>query len=298
MRPVYPPNPTTRKPKLVAPAGACDTHLHVYGAPSRYPLFEERNYTPDPHSTLDDYLRGHRTLGLERAVIVTGSANGTNNRVTLDAVARMQGKFKGLALLDPTITDSELSALKNAGMTGFRVKSDGKGGLSFDSTAKMAARVAGFGWHVEFLSHSMAEAIAAVPFFNGLNTPYVFDHVAHARPGDAETAAFKELLRILQNEAHVWVNLYSFYQESKRGPPGYIDMVPVVRAIIETRPDRVIWGSNWPHAGIGGPMPNDADLLDFLLAVAPDGEIRRLILVDNPAVLYGWPTSGTCESLR
>ena len=293
MRPVQPPNPKTRKPKLVVPAGACDTHLHVYGAPGQYPLSEERNYTPDPHSTLDDYLGVHRTLGLERAVIVTGSANGTNNRVTLDALARMREKFKGLALLDPTVTDSELTALKNAGMTGFRVKTDGKGGLSFDSTAKMAARVAGFGWHVEFLSHSLAEAIAAVPFFNGLKMPYVFDHVAHARPADAETAAFKELLRILQNEAHVWVNLYSFYQESQEGPPDYIDMVPVVQAIIETRPDRVIWGSNWPHAGIGGPMPNDADLLDFLLAAVVDEEIRRLILVDNPAELYGWATSGT-----
>ncbi len=105
MRPVQPPNPNTRKPKLVAPPGACDCHLHVYGPFDRYPLVAERNYDPDPHSTLDDYLKVHRTLGLTRAVIVTGSGNGTNNQITLDALQRMKGSFKGLALLDPAITD-------------------------------------------------------------------------------------------------------------------------------------------------------------------------------------------------
>ena len=133
MRPVQRPDPNTKKPKLIAPPGACDTHLHVYGPlgtlPARSP---RRNYTPDPRSTLDDYLAVHRALGLERAVIVTGSANGTNNQITMDALARMGGKFKGLALLDPSITDAELLRLKNGGITGFRVKANGKGGLSFD----------------------------------------------------------------------------------------------------------------------------------------------------------------------
>src|ERR1043166_6376071 len=99
MRPVQPPNRNTREPKLKAPPGACDTHLHVYGPPDKYPLAAERNYTPDPRSRLEDYLDVHRTLGLERAVIVTGSANGTNNRGTLDALARMNGRFKTIALL-------------------------------------------------------------------------------------------------------------------------------------------------------------------------------------------------------
>jgi 2-pyrone-4,6-dicarboxylate lactonase len=126
MRTVQPPNRNTKEPLLKAPPGACDTHLHVYGPPERYPLSPQRNYTPDPHSTLEDYLNVHRTLGLERAVIVTGSANGTNNQATLDALARMNGTFKGLALLDPAITDSEVSRLKENGFTGFRVKANGK----------------------------------------------------------------------------------------------------------------------------------------------------------------------------
>jgi 2-pyrone-4,6-dicarboxylate lactonase len=291
MRTVHPHDPNTKRPKLIAPPGACDTHLHVYGPFERYPLVTERNYDPDPHSTLDDYLKVHRTLGLERAIIVTGSANGTNNQVTLDALARMGGKFKGLVLLDPAISDSELLRMRNGGITGFRVKANGKGGLSFEDAKKMSARIAGFGWHVEFLAQSMEEILRALPFLRSLPMPYVFDHVAHAEPGqNQDDREFRELLSILKGEEHAWINLYSFYQLSKSGPPEYPDMVDVVRAVIEARPDHVIWGSNWPHAGISVPMPNDGDLLDFLLAAAPDEQVRDSILAENPATLYGWPS--------
>jgi predicted TIM-barrel fold metal-dependent hydrolase len=292
MRPVSPPNPNPTKPKFVVPAGACDTHLHVYGPSEIYPLAAERHYTPDPCSTLDDYLKVHHILGLERAVIITGSANGTNNRVTMDALARMDGKFKGLALLDAGITDAELLRLKDGGFTGFRVKVNGKGGSSFDETEKLIARVRGFDWHVEFMSQSIAEVIGAVPFLRSLQLPYVFDHVAHAEPRqNNHDREFNELLAILKNEEHAWISLYSFYQSSESGPPFYTDMVAVVCAIIEARPDRVIWGSNWPHAGIAVPIPNDGDLIDFLLAAAPAENTRKLILADNPAKLYGWPAT-------
>jgi 2-pyrone-4,6-dicarboxylate lactonase len=289
MRPVQPPNPNTRKPKLVAPPGACDTHLHVYGPFDRYPLVAERNYDPDPHSTLDDYLKVHRALGLERAVIVTGSGNGTNNQITLDALQQMQGSFKGLALLEPAISDTALLNLKEAGFTGFRIKANGRGGLSFEDTKRMVARSTGFGWHIEFMSQSMAEVIAAVPFLSSLAVPYVFDHVAHAEPQNCDDHEFNELLAILKNEEHAWINLYSFYQLSETGPPTYLDMVDVIQAIIATRPDHIVWGSNWPHGGVRVPMPNDGDLLDFLLAAAPQERIRKQILTDNPAKLYGWP---------
>jgi predicted TIM-barrel fold metal-dependent hydrolase len=294
MRPVQRPDPNTKKPKLSAPPGACDTHLHVYGPFDSYPLVAERNYDPDPHSTLDDYLKVHRALGLERAVIVTGSANGTNNRVTLDALARMSGKFKGLALLDSAITDAELLRLKSGGITGFRVKANGKGGLPFADAKRISTRVTDFAWHVEFLAQSMAEIIHAVPFLSSLNMPYVFDHVAHAEPSDSkDDHEFRELLSVLKNEEHAWINLYSFYQLSKSGPPEYLDMADVIHEIITAAAGRVVWGTNWPHAGISVPMPNDGDLLDFLLTVAPDERIRNSILADNPATLYGWPISKT-----
>lgn len=288
-RPVKPHNPNTRPPRFKLPPGACDTHLHIYGPFDRYPLVEERGYDPDPRSTLDDYLNVHRQLGLERAVIVTGSGNGTNNRITLDAIARMEGKFKGVALLDPAIGDVELRELKDGGFTGFRIKAEGRGGFSYDDTKRMVARSDGFNWHIEFMPQSMAEVIAGVPFLNSLKLPYLFDHVAHAEPhltsGDHE---FKELLRILKNEEHAWINLYSFYQLSKVGPPDYSDMIGVVQAIVANRSDHIVWGSNWPHGGVRVPIPNDGDLIDFLLAAVPDEITRNGILADNPARLYGW----------
>ena len=289
MRPVKPPNPKPHAPRFKLPPGACDTHLHVYGPFDRYPLVAERGYDPDPHSTLDDYLQTHRALGLERAVIVTGSGNGTNNRITLDALKHMDGSFKGLALLDPAVTDSELVELKDGGFSGFRIKTNGRGGLSFDDSKRMAARTEGFDWHVEFMSESLAEVIRAVPFLNSLNVPYTFDHVAHAEPHMAgKDQQFAELLRILKNERQAWISLYSFYQLSEAGPPDYRDMVDVVQTIVANRADNVVWGSNWPHGGVRVPMPDDGDLLDFLLAAVPEEQTRNAILAYNPARLYGW----------
>jgi 2-pyrone-4,6-dicarboxylate lactonase len=288
-RPVKPHNPNTHPPRFKLPRGACDTHLHIYGPFDRYPLVEERGYDPDPHSTLDDYLNVHGKLGLERAVIVTGSGNGTNNRITLDAIARMQGKFKGVALLDPAISDAELRQLKEGGFTGFRIKAEGRGGFSYDDTKRMVARSAGFDWHIEFMPQSMAEVIAGVPFLNSLKVPYLFDHVAHAEPHmTSDDHEFKELLRILKNEEHAWINLYSFYQLSGAGPPDYTDMIGVVQAIVANRSDQIVWGSNWPHGGVRVPIPNDGDLVDFLFAAIPDEKTRNAILADNPARLYGW----------
>ena len=291
MRPVLPPDPNTRQPKLIAPPGACDTHLHVFGPVERYPLIADRGYNPDPHATIDDYLNVHRTLGLERAVIVTGSANGANNQVTLDAVVRMNGRFKALALLDPAITDAELRHLRDNHFTGFRIKANGRGGLSFADSQIMAQKMRGYGWHVEFIAESLPAVIRSLSFLRSLGMPFVFDHVGYAEPAMTErNEQFRTLLQILRDEPDAWINLYSFYQESLTGPPDYIDMVPVVRAIIAARPDRVIWGSNWPHAGIRVPMPNDGDLLDFIQAVAPDKHMQQMILCDNPARLYGRPT--------
>jgi len=293
MRQVKPPDPNTRRPSFKLPPGACDTHLHIYGPFDCYPLVPERHYDPDPHCTLDHYLKVQDALGLERAVIVTGSGNGTNNQITLDAIARMNGRFKGLAQLDPNISDAELEKLTNGGITGFRIKGrnpPSRGGMSVKETPRMMERTQGFGWHIEFMSESMQEVIATTPFLSSLKVPYLFDHVAHAEPdqhkhGDKE---FAELIAILKNEEHAWINLYSFYQLSKTGTPDYADMVGVIQALIAARPDHVVWGTNWPHASITVATPNDGDLVDFLLAAAPDETTRNKILSENPAKLYGW----------
>jgi 2-pyrone-4,6-dicarboxylate lactonase len=293
MRQVKPPIAETRRPRFKLPPGACDTHLHIYGPFDRYPLAPERHYDPDPHSTLDDYLKVHNTLGLERAVIVTGSGNGTNNQITLDAIARMNGRFKGLAQLDPNVSDVELERLRRGGITGFRIKGrnpPSRGGMSVKETPRMIERTQGFGWHIEFMSESMQEVIVTTPFLSSLNVPCVFDHVAHAEPDQHKNhnKEFAELIAILKDEEHAWINLYSFYQLSRSGAPDYTDMVEVVQAIIAARPEHVVWGSNWPHASISVQTPNDGDLVDFLLAAVPDETTRNKILSENPAQLYRW----------
>ncbi len=290
-RPVKPPHANPHPPRFKLPGGACDTHLHIYGPFDRYPLVEERGYDPDPHSTLDDYLKTQRAVGLERAVIVTGSGNGTNNCITLDALARMKGSFKAVALLSPDVTDAELVTLKEGRFTGFRIKAQGRGGFSYDDAKRIVARTSDFGWHIEFMPQSLAEVIAGVPFLNSLKVPYLFDHVAHAEPHlTSEDREFKELLHTLKNQEHAWINLYSFYQLSKVGPPGYQDMVDVVQEIVANRGDNIVWGSNWPHGGVSVPIPDEGDLLDFLLTAVPEEQKRNAILADNPARLYGWAT--------
>jgi predicted TIM-barrel fold metal-dependent hydrolase len=262
----------------------------VYGQFDRYPLSPDRHYDPAPDCTLDDYLKVHRTLGLERAVIVTGSANGTNNQITLDTLARMNGSFKAIALLGADVSDAELHRLKAGGFSGFRIKSSGRGYTLLKDTQRMVERTREFDWHVEFMVQSLQEAIATTAFLRSLKVPYVFDHVAHAEPDQHKHGRkeFAELLAILKNEEHAWINLYSFYQLSKSGSPDYADMVEVIQAIIAVRPDHVIWGSNWPHPSISVPTPNDGDLLNFLLAAAPEEHARTRILSGNPAKLYGW----------
>lgn len=289
-RPVKPPHQNPHPPHFKMPPGACDTHLHIYGPFDRYPLVEERGYDPDPHSTLDDYLRTYRATGLERAVIVTGSGNGTNNRITLDALARMEGCFKAVALLDPAVSDAELRQLKEGGFTGFRIKSQGRGGFSYEDTKRIVARTEGFGWHIEFMPQSTADVIAGVAFLKSLKVPYLFDHVAEAEPHmTPDDHEFAELLKILKNEERAWINLYSFYQQSEVGPPDYRDMIAVVQAIVDNRSDNIVWGSNWPHGGVSVPIPDDGDLLDFVFAAVPDENTRNAILAGNPAKLYGWP---------
>jgi len=262
----------------------------VYGPFDRYPLSPDRHYDPAPDCTLDDYLKVHRTLGLERAVIVTGSANGTNNQITLDTLARMNGSFKAIALLGADVSDAELHRLKAGGFSGFRIKSSGRGYTLLKDTQRMVERTREFDWHVEFMVQSLQEAIATTAFLSSLKVPYVFDHVAHAEPDQHKHGRkeFAELLAILKNEEHAWINLYSFYQLSKSGSPDYADMVEVIQAIIAARPEHVIWGSNWPHPSISVPTPNDGDLLNFLLAAAPEEHARTKILSGNPAKLYGW----------
>lgn len=280
-----PPRHEGRVPKVKPPPGACDTHFHIYEAD--IPMKPERRYTP-VEAGLANYKRMAARLGLERGVVVTGSAM-TDNRPTLAAIAAMGGAFKGLAHIRPEITDPEIEALAAGGMTGFRISTRSVGGVGPDHLPGLADRVKALGWHVEIHLNDIAEVVAMLPTLRRLPIPYSIDHVGYLRPDCGPgTEEFDAVKRLLEGEENAYLNVYAVYDLTAEGPPAYADMAEIVAPLVDARPDRIIWGTNWPHPTFDVPVPEDADLLDFLGAAVPDEERRRMILVDNPARLYGW----------
>ena len=280
-----PPVRDGRRPRLKPPPGACDTHFHIYEPD--IPLEPGRRYTPVA-AGLADYRAVARRLGLKRGVVITGSAM-TSNEPALAAIAAMKGAFKGLALIKPDIPDSELRRLAEGGMTGFRISTRSVGGLGPDHLLALADRVRELGWHVEIHLRDVDEVIELMPLLRRLPVPFSIDHCAYLAPGRGPgTPAFEAVHDLLVSVEDAYVNLYSLYNLSQSGPPHYADMADTIGALIAARPDRLLWGSNWPHPTFEVPVPDEADLLDVLLEAAPDEAHRRLVLSENPARLYGW----------
>lgn len=281
LRPPRPP----RKPRMTVPEGATDTHFHIYEPDVE--LKPERRYTPVA-AGLANYLKMARRLGLERGVVITGSGM-TSNAPSLAAIAAMGGAFKGLALVKADVTDKELERLAVGGMTGFRISTRSVGGMSPEHLPRLAERVKDLGWHVEIHLNDIREVIDILPTLRRLPIPYSIDHVGYLRhdrgPGTPEYEAVKGLL---EAEENAYLNIYACYDLSAEGPPRYGDMVEIIGGLVAARPDRIIWGSNWPHPIFDVEVPYDADLIDLVAAAAPDPADQRLILVDNPARLYGW----------
>lgn len=284
-RNLRPPRAHGRAPVLKPPAGACDTHFHIYedGIPYR----AKRRYTP-----VDAGLARYRTtaarLGLARGVVVTGSAT-LDNEPTLAAIAAMGGAFKGLALVKPDVTDAELEYLAQGGMTGFRISTRSVGGMGPEHLLRLAERVRHLGWHVEIHLRTAREVVDLLPLLRGLPIPHSLDSIANLGPADRPgTPAFDAVAQHLRECDDAWLNIYGVYNASRSGPPAYADMVTPVAALVAARPDRIVWGLNWPHPTFEGAVPDDADVLDFVESVAPDPAVQKLILADNPARLYGF----------
>lgn len=279
------PDPNPRPPVERLPPGSVDCHSHVFGPVDRYPYVANRGYTP-PDASLADYRRMLGTMGFDRAVIVQPSVLGTDNRATMDAVATMGGAFRAVVVVDPTISDAELQALDEGGARGVRFNLNNPGGLPLEAVEAVARRIAPLGWHLQFfadlnLRPELVELMRRQP------VPVVVDHMGHLRPerGLADPGA-KALLALL-GEGRAWVKVSGAYRCSSAAVP-YRDTTAIARALIEAAPDRVVFGTDWPHPDYRRPMPNDGDLVDLFNAWVPDPDQRRRILVDNPARLYGF----------
>jgi len=282
------PDPHPRKPKLKLPSGACDTHAHIMGPKARYAYSPARIYTP-PDCLLPDYLKMLATLGVERAVLVQPSVYGTDNTVMLEAMKAAGDRFRGVAVVADSISDAELKMLDAAGVRGVRVnivdvKDRKPGTLPMDALMALARRVAPLGWHMEFLMHA-DEFPDLDRAFTGFPVEIVLGHLGYLNIGkQPNDAGFRSLLRLM-GTGRAWVKLTGPYRITA-APLPYPDAVPFAKALLQANPERVVWGTDWPHVMMKGAMPNDGDLADLLSDWIPDARAREQVLARNPARLY------------
>lgn len=281
------PDPVPRRPRHRLPAGATDCHAHVIGPAAAFPFVEDRSYTP-PDALLPAYLHVLETLGFGRSVLVQPSMHGDDNTVMLRAMAEARGvEFRAVAVVSPDIADAELEQLHDAGVRGVRINLvyDG-GGVGLDAASRIAERIAGMGWHIQFLA-DISRIGAGLTALERLPVPIVFDHLGHlpasAGTGDPGFSALAEMVK----RGKTWVKLSGAYRVAEHDFP-YPDARPFCEALLAASPARLVWGTDWPHTVCRHPMPNDGDLLDLFCDWVGSANLLKRILVDNPAELYGF----------
>jgi len=282
------PNPTAAN--FLVPAGAIDCHAHIFGSADQYPFSPARGYTP-PVASLETYLDLHRVLGgIHRAVLTQPSVYGTDNSCMMDAVGRMDGRFKAVVAVDAGVTDKQLETLGARGACGVRVNLADKGGNPFEdlqAVQRFTERLKDIGWHLEVLIHvDDFEDLRAT--MNGMAVDVSFGHLGYMKTDQGlGNPGFQSFLNLMR-DGKAWAKLTGTYRiTTSKGTP-YHDVSPFAEAIIDANPDRVVWGTDWPHPTFKGNMPNDGALFDQLADWAPDAAVRDKILVTNPEALYGF----------
>ena len=278
------PNPS--KPKYKPPAGAVDAHCHVFGPESRFPYAAERKYTPcdapkEKLFALRDFL------GFDKNVIVQASCHSKDNRAMVDALENSNNRAKGVAFVGEEVSDRELQAMDRAGVCGVRFNFV-KRLVDFtprDVLQRIASRVAPLGWHI-VVYFEMPDLPELEPFFTSLPTTVVVDHmgVPSVSKGvdDPENRRF---IRLLEKHRNFWSKVTCPERMTLAGPP-YDDVVPFGRTLVESFPDRVLWGTDWPHPNMRKEAPDDGVLVDMIPKFAPTTALQEQLLVGNPTRLY------------
>lgn len=285
------PDTAPRRPAMAMPNGACDTHAHVFDA-HRYPYQATRAYTP-PDNGVVRLLALHDALGITRGVVVQASVHGTDNRAVLDAAARHPDRLRAIVAVGPGVTEAEIAAMHAQGARGIRVNLVDRGGMPFaslDELAGVADVLRPFGWHVELLVHVEQDPGALRRLAEAMRLPISIGHIGYTKQarGGAAHPGFQDFVAMLR-DGLFWVKLTGLYRISAETRFPYADTAEMARAVLEAAPDRVVWGSDWPHVHHYGDMPNDGDMLGLLAAWAPEPALRDAVLRDNPARLYGFP---------
>jgi 2-pyrone-4,6-dicarboxylate lactonase len=275
------------KPRFVLPPGAVDAHCHVFGPGAVFPYAPERKYTPcdapkEKLWALRDFLR------VQRNVIVQATCHGADNRAIVDALEASEGRARGIATVKTDISNGELRALDTAGIRGVRFNFVKR---LVDTTPReelteIVQRVAPLGWHV-VVYFEMTELPQLYDFLTSLPIPVVIDHMG--RPDVSKPVSgpeFELFVRLMREHSRFWSKVSCPERLSLEGPPHYGDVVPFARHLVETFPERVLWGTDWPHPNMRSHMPDDGQLVDFIPRIAPSAELQQRLLVDNPLRLY------------
>ena len=272
------------QPRTKLPSGACDCHVHIYGDPTVYPASPHSPAMPIPEATVEAYRALQARLRLERVVVVQPSAYGFDNRCTLDAVRQLGTGARGVVVLRPEVGEAELEAYTAQGARGVRFLMLEGGVTRWEELEPVAARVAPFGWHVQLQMDGRLLSEREIGLKH-LPCPLVIDHNGKfLRPVDLDHPGFLSLCRLLDT-GRVWVKTSACYETSQEGPPRYGDVARLAQALIRRFPERVVWGTNWPHPSKRREPPDDA-LLDLVAEWAGGGDVLERIMVVNPAKLY------------
>jgi predicted TIM-barrel fold metal-dependent hydrolase len=277
------PNPAA--PSFALPDNATDSHMHLFGTAPRFPYVANRDYTPQEASA--EAARAlYKTFGIKRFVVIQPSVYGEDNRCQLELAAAVGLPFRAVVVLPPGASDRDMTKLHDQGVRGIRYILAHPGGLDISNLERSADRARAFGWHLEFLLKP-EQLIELAPRLMKLSCPVSCDHLAFVKPEQGlAQPAFQALLRLIESD-HGWVKFSGAYRVSGK-PDHYDTVLPFARKLAETRPDRIVWGSDWPHVGQMEVMPSTTALLNLLQSWAPDEALRRRILVDNPTALYGF----------
>jgi predicted TIM-barrel fold metal-dependent hydrolase len=294
IRDCLPPDRNPRRPRLALPKGSIDTHVHVFEP--GYALSPGRGYNP-PDSTLADLKHLHATLGIDRVVFTQPSVYGIDNSAILDAMAALNaqtpGRARAVVALDMEVSDKQLAALDAAGVRGVRLNFDNKGGMPIEiaDIPELAARIRPLRWHIEFLFPGK-DIVGLMPMFTALNVPMSIAHFAYQSASAGVTAAGFRALIELARRGNTWIKISGANRVSAADLPPYDDVKPMARALIDAAPDRIMWGTDWPHPNKYVANPNDGDLVDAFGDWVRDEGMRGKIMVDTPAAFYRFAEFG------
>ncbi|GAB2909413.1 amidohydrolase family protein [Paralcaligenes sp. KSB-10] len=269
------------------PAHACDSHCHIFGPSAVFPFAEKRPYTP-PDAPFEKLQAMHDKLGISRTVLVQAACHGYDMSAVLDAIARSRGQCRGVALLAPDVSAGEIKRLHEGGIRGARFHfMSHLAGSTREEVEHIAGLIAPHGWHI-CVHGDEASVISVLPWFTSLNVPFVIDHMARVSADKGvENPNFQALLD-LKSHPGAWVKISGIDRVSSSGKRPFADGRPLMRALIEHMPNRLLWGTDWPHPRVQGDMPDDGDSANTLLDLCPDPAVLEQILVANPQVLYGF----------